>query len=179
MESRIFSRINNRIAFATWRGPRAALWAAAGAVALGFLVTLEIAAHHYDLPGPISSQVREVVFAPKSGALLYASMALTMVVLTWRQRLIAFCAAIGIDVAFLLVRLAVGAGFSFGNGPLWVILGCAVIALTRRTGRERALLLKGAGLGLLLVTGRKTGDTWLLMTSKTRPAVFDQYAATA
>ena len=60
-----------------------------------------------------------------------------------------------------------------------MILGCAVIAVTRRTGRERVLLLKGVGLGLLLVAGRKTGDTWLLITSKTRPTVLDQYVATA
>lgn len=146
---------------------------------VGFLVTLEIVAHHLGVPGPITSQVREVVFAPKSGFLLYASMALMMVVLTWRQRLIAVGAAIGIDVVFLLVRWAAGAEPAFGNGALWVILGCAVIAVTRRTGPERALLLKGVGLSLLLVTGRKVGDTWLLTTSKVRPNVLDPYVATA
>ncbi|WUH89318.1 phosphatase PAP2 family protein [Streptomyces sp. NBC_00433] len=162
-----------------WRRPRTILWAAVGAVALVFLVALEFAARRYDLPGPITTQAQEVVFAPKSGALLYASMALMMVVLTWRQRLVAFGAAIGIDAVFLLVRWAAGAGPTFGNGPLWVILAVAVIAVTRRRGRERELLLKGVGLGLLLVTGRKTGDTWLLITSKTRTAVLDQYVATA
>jgi len=60
-----------------------------------------------------------------------------------------------------------------------VILGVAVVALVRRTGSERVLLLKGVGLGLLLVAGRKTGDTWLLITSKTRPQVLDQYVGTA
>lgn len=159
------------------------LWATAGVAALGFLIALEIAARHYGLPGPITNQVREVIFAPKSGFLLYAGMALMMVVLTWRQRFIAAGAAIGIDVAFLLVRWAVDAkvtdGHPFGNGALWVILGYAVIAITRRAGRERVLILKGVGLGLLLVAGRKTGDTWLLITSKTRPAVLDQYMATA
>ncbi|MFI5751481.1 phosphatase PAP2 family protein [Streptomyces sp. NPDC051644] len=152
-------------------------------VALGFLIALEVAARRYGLPGPITTQVQEVVFAPKSGFLLYASMALMMVVLTWRQRFIAAGAAIGIDVTFLLARWAADAkvtdGHPFGNGALWVILGYAVIAVTRRTGRERVLLLKGVGLGLLLVAGRKTGDTWLLITSKTRPAVLDQYVATA
>ncbi|MEU6364256.1 DUF5933 domain-containing protein [Streptomyces sp. NPDC046931] len=159
------------------------LWAAAGAVVLGFLIVLEIAARHYGLPGPITNQLQEVIFPPKSGPLLYASMALMMVVLTWRQRFIAAGAAIGIDIAFLLVRWAAGAkvadGHPFGNGALWVILGYAVIAVTRRTGRERVLLLKGVGLGLLLVAGRKTGDTWLLITSKTRPAVLDQYVSIA
>ncbi|GKQ39007.1 phosphatase PAP2 family protein [Streptomyces sp. A012304] len=166
-----------------WRRPRARLWAVAGAVTLGFLIALEFAARRYGLPGPITNQVREVIFAPKSGGLLYAAMALMMVVLTWRQRFIAVAAAIGVDIAFLAVRWAIDYqvtdGHPFGNGALWVMLGCAVIAVTRRTGRERVLLLKGVGLGLLLVAGRKTGDTWLLITSKTRPMVLDQYVATA
>ncbi|MEU1016186.1 phosphatase PAP2 family protein [Streptomyces sp. NPDC005900] len=155
------------------------LWATAGVVALGFLIALEIAARGYGVSGPITNQAREVVFAPKSGPLLYAGMALMMVVLTWRQRLIAMGAAIGIDIVFFLVRWAVDAKMMFGNGALWVLLAYGVIALTRRTGKERLLLLKGVGLGLLLVAGRKTGDIWLLITWKTRPTVLDQYVATA
>ncbi|MFJ9863834.1 phosphatase PAP2 family protein [Streptomyces sp. NPDC101165] len=157
------------------------LWATAGVGALGLLVALEIAARHYGLPGPITNQVKGVIFAPKPGP-LYAGMALMMVVLTWRQRFIAAGVAIGIDVFFVLVRWVVDArapdGQSFGSGALWVMLGCAVIAVTRRTGRERVLLLKGVGLGLLLVAARKTGDTWLLITAKTRPLVLDPYVAT-
>ncbi|MEU5576794.1 phosphatase PAP2 family protein [Streptomyces huasconensis] len=155
------------------------LWTAAAVVTLAFLIALEIAARHYGVPGPITNQAREVIFAPKSGPLLYASMALMLVVLPWRQRFIAIGAAVGIDIVFFLVRWAVDAKMMFGNGALWVIIGCAVIAVTRRTGPERVLLLKGVGLGLLLVAGRKTGDAWLLITSKTRPQVLDQYVATA
>ncbi|MFI9807871.1 phosphatase PAP2 family protein [Streptomyces sp. NPDC052301] len=159
------------------------LWATACVAALGFLVALEIAARHYGLPGPVTNQAREVIFPPKSGFLLYASMALMMVVLTWRQRLVAAGVAIGIDLAIFTVRWALGIevtdGHPFGNGALWVILGYAVVAVTRRTGRERLLLLQGVGLAMLLVAGRKTGDTFLLITSKTRPAVLDQYVATA
>ncbi|MFE7625388.1 phosphatase PAP2 family protein [Streptomyces sp. NPDC057509] len=159
------------------------LWTAAAVVTLAFLVALEIAARHYGLPGPVTAQAQEVIFAPKSGFLLYASMGLMMVVLTWRQRFIAVGVAAGIDVVIALVRWVADApvteGHFFGNGALWVILGVAVIAVTRRTGQERILLLKGVGLGLLLVAGRKTGDTWLLITSKTRPDVLDQYMANA
>lgn len=163
----------------TWRRPRTLLWAAAGAITFGFFIALEITARHYGEPGPITAEVQELIFAPHSGPLLYAGLALTMVVLTWRERLVAAAAAIAIDVVFLLVRLVVGADPHFGNGALWVILGCAVLAFTHRTGKDRALLLKGTGLGMLLVMGHKTGDTWLLITSRTRPTVLDPYVATA
>ncbi|MEU6227261.1 phosphatase PAP2 family protein [Streptomyces sp. NPDC047042] len=169
MPPRIFSRTNP--------------WLLAGVVLVGFLIALEFSARHYGLPGPITNQLQEVVFAPKSGPLLYASMALMMVVLTWRQRFISLGVAIGIDILFLLVRWAAGAlvggSHFFGNGALWVMLGWAVVAVTRRAGDERLLLLKGVGLGLLLVAGRKAGDTWLLITAKTRPVVLDQYVAVA
>ncbi|MFC7880668.1 phosphatase PAP2 family protein [Streptomyces sp. NPDC057376] len=155
----------------------------AGVAALAFLVVLEIAARRYGERGPLTNQAREAIFAPASGPLLYAGLALTMVVLTWRQRFLAAGAAVGVDLVFALVRWAAGAtvteGHSFGNGALWAILGCAAVAVTRRTGPDRVLLLKGVGLGLLLVAGRKTGDAWLLITSKTRPDVLDQYVATA
>ncbi|RCH64353.1 inositol phosphorylceramide synthase [Streptomyces sp. SDr-06] len=158
-------------------------WTTAGVVAVGLLIALEIAARRYGgVPGPITNQAREVIFAPKPGP-LYGGLALMMVVLTWRQRFIAAGVAVGVDVVFVLARWALGAEVPedhfFGNGALWAMLGCAVFALTRRTGKERALLLKGVGLGLLLVAGRKTGDTWLLITSKTRPTVLDPYVATA
>ncbi|WP_051572648.1 phosphatase PAP2 family protein [Streptomyces sp. PRh5] len=179
----MFSRINSRIPFAAWRRPRAVLWATAGVAVLGFLVALEIAARHYGLPGPMTTQAQEIIFAPKSGFLLYAGMGLMMVVLTWRERFIAAGVAIGIDIVIFLVRWVADAkvteGHPFGNGALWVMLGCVVIAVTRRTGPERALLLKGVGLGLLLVAGRKTGDTWLLITAKSRPTVLDPYLAAA
>ncbi|QEV22605.1 phosphatase PAP2 family protein [Streptomyces alboniger] len=159
------------------------LWATACVVTLGFLIALEIAARRYGgVPGPITNQAREVIFPPKPGP-LYGGLALMMVVLTWRQRFIAAGAAIGVDVVFVSVRWAVGAEVPedhfIGNGALWAMLGCAAFAITRRTGKERLLLLKGVGLGLLLVAGRKTGDTWLLITSKTRPTVLDPYVATA
>ncbi|GGU87849.1 inositol phosphorylceramide synthase [Streptomyces filipinensis] len=158
------------------------LWTAAGAAALGILVAMEITARRYGQPGPITDQLKELLWAPKPGP-VYGGLALMMVVLTRRQRFLAAGAAIGVDAVFVLVRWAAGIrateGHLFGNGALWVMLGCAVIAVTRRTGAERVLLLKGAGLGLLLVAGRKIGDTWLVITSKARPAVLDQYVATA
>ncbi|WP_419992523.1 phosphatase PAP2 family protein [Streptomyces boninensis] len=155
------------------------LWGGAGAVVAAFLLTLEFVARHYGHRGPVTSLGRELVFAPQSGAVLYGGLALMMVVLTRRQRLLAAGFAIGIDVVFLVVRLAVDARPNFGNGALWVLITCAVIAVTRRTGRERILMLKGVGLGSLLIAGHKTGATWLLITSETRPMVLDPYVAVA
>ncbi|WP_208870735.1 phosphatase PAP2 family protein [Streptomyces aquilus] len=144
---------------------------------------MELTARHYGLPGPLTTQVKEVILPPKSGFLLYGAMALMMVVLTRRERFRALGVALGIDAVLLLVRWATGTGLHgghpFGNGALWVVLGYGVIALTRRTGAERVLLLKGVGLALLLVAGRKTGDTWLLITAKARPTVLDPYLAVA
>jgi hypothetical protein len=180
------SRTSSSTTGVAWRQPQTILWVTAGVVTLGFLIALEIAARHYGIRGPVTTQVREVIFPPKSGFLLYAGMALMMVVLTWRERLVAAGVAVGVDVAFLLVRWASGAdvtdlsaGHPVGNGAAWVVLGYGVIAVTRRTGPQRVLLLKGVGLALLLVAGRKTGDTWLLITSKARPRVLDQYVAIA
>ncbi|MFJ2769221.1 phosphatase PAP2 family protein [Streptomyces sp. NPDC087300] len=183
MPSRKYPWISRTVGNPPWRRPRVLLWTAGGLVALVFLIGLEIAARHYGgVPGPITNQAREVFLPPKPGP-LYGGLALMMVVLTWRQRFIAAGAAVGVDAVFILVRWAVDAdvpeGQFFGNGALWAMLGCAVFALTRRSGAERALLLKGVGLGLLLVAGRKTGDTWLLITAKTRPTVLDPYVATA
>lgn len=159
--------------------PRVTQWTVAVALVLAFLVAMEFAARHYGTSGPLTNESRELLFSPHSGPLLYAGLALTMVVLTWRQRLLAVSCAIGIDLVFALVRWLADAHQKFGNGALWVILGCAVLGLVRRTGRERALLVKGTGLGLLLVTGHLAGDTWLLITSKARPKVLDPYVATA
>ncbi|MFF7286645.1 phosphatase PAP2 family protein [Streptomyces griseorubiginosus] len=162
---------------------RTGLWAAVGAVGLGLFVALECAARAYGLEGPLTTLVRETVLPPKSGPLLYAGLALTMVVMTWRQRFIALGTAIAIDLGLLLVRWVLGVevthGHPFGNGALWVVLGCGVLALTRRTGPERVLLLKGVGLGLVLIAGRKLGDTWLVITAKSRPQVLDPYLAAA
>ncbi|MEU6387974.1 phosphatase PAP2 family protein [Streptomyces sp. NPDC046939] len=155
------------------------MWITAGVVTLGFLVTLEIVARRYGESGPFTLGARELIFAPASGPLLYVSMALMMVVLNRRQRLVAFGAAVGIDVVFWLVRWIVDAKMMFGNGALIVTLVHGVIALTRRKGEERTLLLKGVGLALLLVAGRKTGDTWLMITWKTKPTVLDPYVAVA
>ena len=72
----------------------------------GFLIALECAVRHYGLPGPITTQARELIDPPKSGGVLYGGLALMMVALTWRQRAAALGAALGIDLVFWAVRRA-------------------------------------------------------------------------
>src|SRR5690349_16292518 len=60
---------------ALWRRPRAMFWTAAGLAVLGFLVALEIAARRIGVEGPMTSQVKDLVYAPKPGP-LYAGLAL-------------------------------------------------------------------------------------------------------
>ncbi len=159
------------------------LWAAVAVlVSLGFFLAMEFAERHYG-GGPIIGhpgvRIPELIFTPEAWPLMYVSMALMTVVFTWRQRFIAAGVAVGIDVVLVLVRLLFDARTTLGTGPLWVMLACTVMAFTHRAGRERALLLKGVGLGMLLIVARKTGNIWLLITATTRPTVLDEYLAAA
>lgn len=177
------SRIDRRTDFAAWRRPRVMLWAGVALVAsLGFFVAMEFAERRYG-GGPIIGhpgvEMQQLIFEPESWPLMYVSMALMTVVFTWRERFTALGVAVGIDVVLLLVRLIFDAKTTLGTGPLWVMLACVVMAFTHRAGRERVLLLKGVGLGMLLLVARKTGNIWLLITSTTRPTVLDEYLAAA
>jgi len=177
--SRVYSQLTQRRATDLLRQPKVVLWTLVGIIAVGFMIAMEIMARHYGEPGPLTNQVREIIFAPKSGPLLYAGLGLMLITVSWRERLLSLGAALAIDVVFALFRLAFDAKQNFGNGALWVLLGWAAYAALRCTGRRRTLLLKGVGLGLLLVAGRKVGDSWLLITTMSRPRVLDQFVATA
>ncbi|WP_018180739.1 phosphatase PAP2 family protein [Jongsikchunia kroppenstedtii] len=175
----MYSQLTQRRATDLLRQPKVVLWALVGIFALGFMIAVEIMSRHYGEPGPLTNQVREIIFTPKSGPLLYAGLGLMLITVSWRDRFYSLGAALAIDVVFALVRLVVDAKQNFGNGALWVLLGWAAYAAFRCTGRRRTLLLKGVGLGLLLVAGRKVGDSWLLITTMSRPRVLDQFVAAA
>ncbi|WP_425265155.1 DUF5933 domain-containing protein, partial [Streptomyces regalis] len=73
----MFSRISGITSLVAWRHWRTTLWVTAGGVGFGFLIALGIAARRYGQPGPISNQVKALIFAPKPGP-LYGGMALMM-----------------------------------------------------------------------------------------------------
>ncbi|MFD1815193.1 phosphatase PAP2 family protein [Rhodococcus gannanensis] len=164
-----------------WRrpgaGPVIALVAAVGvAVAM---VLLQVVAGRSGFEGPLASLARDFVGTPKSMSVPWAGLALGLVGLTNRQRIVAVAAALGIDLVFLGGRLLTDGPFAIGNGPTWVLTGIAVVAAWRWTGAQRSSALLGAGLGALLIAATKIGDVWLQITIMTRPAVLDEYVELA
>jgi len=84
-----------------------------------------------------------------------------------------------IDVVFVLGRLPFDTRLTYGNGPLWVMVAIGIWTLTKAAPERRANLLKGVGLGFALIIGTKAGDAYLLITTKTKPLVLDQFVLTA
>ncbi|MGW4480508.1 DUF5933 domain-containing protein [Rhodococcus triatomae] len=164
-----------------WRrpgaGPVIALVAAV-AVAVA-MVVLQVVAGRSGFEGPLASLARDFAGTPKSMSVPWAGLALGLVGLTNRQRIVALAAALGIDLVFLVGRLLTDGPFAVGNGPTWVLTGIAVLAAWRWTGAQRSSALLGAGLGALLIAATKIGDVWLQITVMTRPAVLDQYVELA
>ncbi|MGW0176647.1 DUF5933 domain-containing protein [Rhodococcus sp. NPDC003322] len=164
-----------------WRRPGGARVVAGGAavaVVLAMLI-LQVIAARSGFEGPLQSLARDFVGTPKSMSVPWAGLALGLVGLTNRQRIVAVAAAIGIDLVALAVRLLDGGPVAVGNGPTWVLLGIAVVAAARWTGDRRGSALLGAGLGALLIVATKIGDVWLQITVMTRPAVLDEYVELA
>ncbi|MFF0817352.1 DUF5933 domain-containing protein [Rhodococcus sp. NPDC003318] len=143
------------------------------------LVFLQFVATRSGFEGPLQSLTRDFVGTPKSMSVPWAALALGLVGLINRQRLIAVAVAVGIDVVVLGARLLGGAPVAVGNGPTWVLLGIAAVAAVRWTGDLRRSALLGAGLGAMLAVAIKIGDVWLQITVMTRPAVLDQYVELA
>lgn len=159
-------------------GARSVALGASAAVALA-VVVLQVIATRSGVEGPLQSLARDFVGTPKSMSVPWAGMALALVGLTNRQRVLAVGAAVGIDLLFLTARLLDGGPATVGNGPTWVLLGIAVVAAARWTGARRDSVLLGAGLGALLIVATKVGDVWLHITVLTRPVVLDQYVELA
>nr|WP_181762929.1 phosphatase PAP2 family protein [Rhodococcus spelaei] len=148
-------------------------------VFVAVLVALQVVASNNGFEGPLESLARDFVGTPKSMSVPWAGLALALVGLTNRQRLFALGAALGLDVAFLVGRLAADGPVAIGNGPTLVLTGIGVVAAVRWAGERRASALRGVALGALLIVATKVGDVWLQITVMTRPAVLDQYVELA
>jgi len=152
-----------------------------GAVAAVVLVLtgLQIFASSRGFQGPLESLLDDFVGTPKSASVPWAGLALAMVGLTNRQRVIALSSAAGIDVVIAAIRYLAGGPLTVGNGAVIVLTSIGVYAGVKWQGEQRRNALMGVGLGALLIVATKFGDVWLQITVIARPMVLDQYVQLA
>jgi hypothetical protein len=152
-----------------------------GAVAAVVLVltALQVFASSRGFQGPLESLLDDFVGTPKSASVPWAGLALAMVGLTNRQRVIALSSAAGIDVVIAAIRYLAGGPLTVGNGAVIVLTSIGVYAGVKWQGEQRRSALMGVGLGALLIVATKFGDVWLQITVITRPMVLDQYVQLA
>lgn len=144
------------------------------------LVGLQITATGAGFTGPLRSLLSDYVATPTSATVPWVGLGVAMVGLSQRQRVWALSVAAVLDLVFAAARLARGGALTFGNGPLIVLTGLAVIVCWRRWARgEHTTALRGVAFGLLLVIATKVGDSWLRITAILRPVVLDEYALLA
>ena len=156
------------------------MFVAGGALGVAILlVVVQSVASIQGFQGPLESLFHDYVLTPKSASVPWAGLALAMVGLTNRQRVVALSAAAGIDIVVATVRYLSGGPLTVGNGATWVLTAVGVYAAVRWTGDHRRSALKGVGLGALLILATKFGDAWLQVTIMAGPMVLDEYAQLA
>ncbi|MFC9516197.1 DUF5933 domain-containing protein [Nocardiaceae bacterium NPDC056970] len=152
-----------------------------GVVAAGvaILIALQMFASSRGFEGPLTSLLNDFVGTPKSASVPWAGLALAMVGLTNRQRVLALSSAVGIDVVIAAIRYFAGGSLTVGNGAVIVLTAIGVWAGRKWSGEQRRNALMGVGLGALLIVATKFGDVWLHITVLAGPEVLDQYVQLA
>jgi hypothetical protein len=152
-----------------------------GVVAAGvaILIALQMFASSRGFEGPLTSLFNDFVGTPKSASVPWAGLALAMVGLTNRQRVLALSSAVGIDVVIAAIRYFAGGSLTVGNGAVIVLTAIGVWAGWKWSGEQRRDALMGVGLGALLIVATKFGDVWLHITVLAGPEVLDQYVQLA
>ncbi|MCA1005903.1 phosphatase PAP2 family protein [Rhodococcus hoagii] len=152
-----------------------------GVVAAGvaILIALQMFASSHGFEGPLTSLLNDFVGTPKSASVPWAGLALAMVGLTNRQRVLALSSAVGIDVVIAAIRYLAGGPLTVGNGAVIVLTAIGVWAGWKWSGEQRRNALMGVGLGALLIVATKFGDVWLHITVLAGPEVLDQYVQLA
>ncbi|MEU1986363.1 DUF5933 domain-containing protein [Nocardia sp. NPDC019395] len=143
------------------------------------LSVLQLVALWRGYEGPLESVARDYIGTPKSMTVPWAGLVLALVGIHNRHRLVAFGAAVLIDIVYATARVIAGGPFTVGNGPVLVLTGLALLAWWRWEGRQRRNALRAAALGALLILATKVGDVWLHITVEVRPRVLDEYVMLA
>ncbi|MBJ8348591.1 phosphatase PAP2 family protein [Antrihabitans sp. YC2-6] len=141
------------------------------------MVGIQIVAFRDDIRGPLVALGYDYVATPASYSVPWASLLIAMVGLNKQWRIVALSTALVLDVAMAGVRfLFLDNRFALGNGPTIVLTVLAVAVAVRWSGRQRTLALRGIAVGALLVMASKVAETWLKITSLSKPMVLDEYA---
>lgn len=148
-------------------------------VAVVVLVALQVFASSRGFQGPLESLRDDFVGTPKSASVPWAGLALAMVGLTNRQRVLALSSAVAIDIVVAAVRYLAGGPLTVGNGAVIVLTAIGAWAGWQWSGEQRRNALMGVGLGALLIVATKFGDVWLHITILAGPEVLDQYVQLA
>lgn len=149
------------------------------AMIAALLVGLQVAASSAGFQGPLHSLISDYVATPKTATVSWVGLGVAMVGLSNRWRVRALSLAVALDVLFAGERLLRGGVFAFGNGPVIVLTGLTVLVWRRLTGPQRTITMRGIGFAILLILATKVGDTWLRITARVRPTVWDEYALLA
>ncbi|WP_082929993.1 phosphatase PAP2 family protein [Mycobacterium sp. 1164966.3] len=151
----------------------------AAALIVILLVGSQFTANRSGFQGPLHSLISDYVATPKSATVPWVGLGMAMAGLPNRWRIVALSLAVVLDVVFAAERLLRGGALTFGNGPLIVLTGLALVAMRRRANAEITPALPGIAFGLLVIVATKVGDSWLRITAIVRPKVFDEYALLA
>ncbi|WP_429516002.1 DUF5933 domain-containing protein [Rhodococcus sp. BE178] len=149
------------------------------AAGLAILIALQIFASSRGFEGPLTSLFNDFAGTPKSASVPWAGLALAMVGLTNRQRVLALSSAVALDVVIAAIRYLAGGPLTVGNGAVIVLTAIGVYAGAKWQGEQRRSALMGVGLGALLIVATKFGDVWLHITILAGPQVLDQYVQLA
>lgn len=162
------------------RVPLTRIWppVAVAAIAL-VLIALQITASSAGFQGPIHSLISDYVATPKSATVSWVGLGLAMAGLSNRWRIVSFSVALVLDGVFTVERLLRAGVLAFGNGPLIVLTGLALVAVWRWVRAESASEFRGVAFGFLVILATKVGDSWLRVTAMIRPMVLDEYALLA
>ena len=143
------------------------------------LVALQAVASCKGFEGPLHSLWEDFAGTPKSMSVPWAGLALALVGLSWRWRLLTLGAAIAVDAICALIRVLSGGPMTVGNGAVIALTGVVLVAWLGWEGAQKRNALRAAALGALLILATKVGDVWLHFTVMAGPNVRDRYLVLA
>ncbi|MDL9938045.1 phosphatase PAP2 family protein [Gordonia sp. ABSL1-1] len=145
----------------------------------GVTIGLQFIASSYDVRGPIERIAKDFSGLPGSAETYFAALAIALIGFTPRVRWISVGAMVVIQAGFVLGRWLRHDEFALGDGPLYVMIGLLAWSLFGLSGDARARALKPLGVGLLLGFATKIADSWLIVSTRARPRVLDEYVMVA